>query len=224
MILILASNSPRRRQLLALGGWKFTIIPAEVDERPLEGEKPREYVIRLAETKARSVVPRAIPGGIVVAADTTVVDSDDRGEYILGKPADAIEAKAILRRLRGRKHQVYTALAVLRVADGALFTDWCVTEVPMRNYSDAEISLYVASGDPMDKAGAYAIQNASFNPVENLYGCYANVMGLPLCHLTRTLVRIGLQPQTDIPTACQDTLHYQCPVYPQILQGNPNLK
>jgi nucleoside triphosphate pyrophosphatase len=214
-MLVLASNSPRRRQLMALGGWTFTLIPAEVDESPLLGEHPKEYVLRLAESKARAAASVAPEAALVVAADTTVADSGE----ILGKPADTRQAEAMLRRLRGRSHQVFTALAVLRSIDGWLLTDWCRTEVPMRLYSDEELSAYIATGDPFDKAGAYGIQHEGFRPVELLGGCYANVMGLPLCHLVRTLREMGMAHEMDVPQACQAALQYNCPVYTQVLKG-----
>ena len=214
MTLILASNSPRRKQLLALGGWSFTLAPAEVDERPLPDEAAADYVLRLAQEKARAAAQSGADG-LVLAADTTVVDEG----AILGKPADAAEARSMLRQLRGRTHQVYTALAVLRSTDGRLLTDRCVTDVPMRRYSDAEMEAYVGSGDPLDKAGAYAIQHAGFHPVEKLAGCYANVVGLPLCHLARTLRKLDVRPAADIPSACQAALGYRCPVYARVLSG-----
>ncbi len=200
---------------MALGGWTFTLIPAAVDERPLPGEPPREYVLRLAEDKARTVAGRAPQDALVIAADTAVVDGAD----ILGKPDDAQQAETMLRRLRGRSHQVYTALAVLRLTDGVLLSDLCQTEVPMRHYSDEEMAIYIASGDPFDKAGAYAIQHEEFRPVEHLSGCFANVMGLPLCHLTRTLKKLGDPPERDVPTACQAALQFNCRIYPQVLTG-----
>jgi MAF protein len=220
-MLVLASNSPRRKQLLTLGGWTFKIIPAEIDERPLANEQPQDYVLRLAEEKARAAVeglrlaPPLLRDVIVIAADTTVADGMD----ILGKPEDSRQAEAMLRRLRGRVHTVFTALVVLRTSDGALLSDCCRTEVPMRKYSDEEMAAYIASGDPLDKAGAYAIQHDVFNPVESLWGCYANVMGLPLCHLTRTLEKLGVRPIGNIPQACQAALSYACPVYAQVLGG-----
>ncbi len=216
MRLILASNSPRRRQLLELYGWPFQVIAAEVDERPLAGEAPRDYVLRLAKSKANAVAALAPAGAVVIAADTTVVESGE----ILGKPLDAAEAESMLRRLRGHTHQVYTGLAILHVDDGRLLCDWCVTEVPMRAYSDEEMRAYIASGDPLDKAGAYAIQHPGFQPVQALSGCFANVMGLPVCHLTRTLRKLGLTPGKDVPQACQETLHYHCPVFMEILGGD----
>lgn len=211
--LILASNSPRRKQLLALGGWVFRVLGAEIDESPLPGEKPPAYVLRLAESKARAVAAGAPPASLIVAADTTVADDGQ----ILGKPLDAADARRMLQQLRGHAHKVYTAIAVLLSMDGSLLLELGETEVPMRDYSEAEITAYVASGDPLDKAGAYAIQHTGFNPVNGLQGCYANVMGLPLCHLTRALRRLGLPPKNDVPQACQHELGYRCPIYRTIL-------
>jgi MAF protein len=211
-MILLASNSPRRKQLLALAGWPYRIQPADVDETPLPGEPAEAYVLRLAESKARAAAGSA-EDGLVLAADTTVVDAG----AILGKPNDADQARAMLWQLRGRSHQVLTALAVLQSHTDRLLTDVCATDVPMRAYTEAEIEAYVASGDPLDKAGAYAIQHAGFHPVESLAGCYANVVGLPLCHLARMLRKLGLSPRADLPQACQAALGYQCPVYDQIL-------
>ncbi len=218
-IFVLASNSPRRRELLALTGWEFEIAPADVDETPLPAEPAAEYVLRLAQSKARAAAAlradTSAPDTLILAADTTVVDDG----LILGKPRHAAEARQMLKRLRGRTHQVYTAIAVLRLGDLALLTDLCCTDVPMRSYSEAEMDIYIASGDPLDKAGAYAIQHPGFRPVERLEGCYANVVGLPLCHLQRTLRKMGLAPQTDLPQACQKSLQYTCPVFRNILDG-----
>ena len=211
-MILLASNSPRRKQLLALAGWPYRIQPADVDETPLPGEPAEAYVLRLAESKARAAAGSA-EDGLVLAADTTVVDAG----AILGKPNDADQARAMLWQLRGHTHQVLTALAVLQSHTDRLLTDVCATDVPMRAYTEAEIEAYVASGDPLDKAGAYAIQHAGFHPVESLAGCYANVVGLPLCHLVRTLRKLGLLPRADLPQACQAALGYQCPIYEQIL-------
>ncbi len=214
--LVLASNSPRRKDLLALGGWKFEILISDADESLLADEAPRDYVRRLAAEKARASSARADASQVVVAADTTVVD----GNAILGKPADPSEAKQMLRQLRGRIHQVYTGIAVLRVRDGNLLTDVCVTDVPMRNYSDEEIEAYVQTGDPLDKAGAYAIQHANFQPVASMQGCYASVMGLPMCHVTRLLRQMDIQPGADVPANCQTFLNYACPVFAEILRGD----
>ena len=209
MELILASNSPRRRHLLALLSWDFRVIPADVDESLIPGESPSEYVLRLAESKARAVGALVGADAVVVAADTTVVDGDE----ILGKPIDAADAEQMLRQLRGRVHQVLTAVAVMRAADGELLTDLCVTNVPMRDYSNEEMLAYIASGDPLDKAGAYAIQHTGFHPAENLQGCYANVVGLPLCHLARIFRRLGFPSGAGLPQACQAVFGYQCNSY-----------
>ncbi len=208
----LASNSPRRRQLLGLTGLDFQVAPAEVDETPRPGELPRGYVLRLAEEKARAAAQTRLPG-LVLAADTTVVED---GTAILGKPGGPEDAVAVLRRLRGKVHEVYTAIAVLRPSDGALVKDVCVTQVPMRTYSEEEIQAYVATGDPLDKAGSYAIQHAGFHPVENLQGCFANVMGLPLCLLAGLLRQLGMDPGNQIPPACQEGLEVACPVPDQV--------
>lgn len=217
-MLYLASNSPRRRELLKLGGWAFQLLPVEVDEHPEPGEQPAAYVHRLAEAKARVASRLVAEPGVVVAADTTVACCGPQGEDILGKPADANQAEAMLRRLRGRTHWVYTALALLPAGETEPLMDCCRSDVPMREYSDAEMRAYIASGDPWDKAGAYAIQHAGFHPVEELQGCYANVMGLPLCHLARNLGRLGMHPLADVARACQKELAYACKVYPLIQQ------
>jgi septum formation protein len=213
--LVLASNSPRRRELLALGGWTFNTHPAEVDESQFPGEGAAAYVLRLAASKARTCAQTTPSEGTILAADTTVVD----GETILGKPGTTAEAVEMLRKLRNRTHQVYTGLAVLRMSDGNLGLDLCVTQVPMRNYSNDEIEAYVASGDPLDKAGAYGIQHPGFHPVEAMSGCFASVMGLPLCHLTRTLRAIDIHPLADISSACQSWLKYACPIFAAVLRG-----
>jgi septum formation protein len=204
--LVLASNSPRRRGLLALGGWSFEVLAADVDERQLTGEAPAAYVLRLAETKARAVASLVQAGTLVLAADTIVVD---QGE-LLGKPVDSVDATRMLKQLRGRTHQVYTGLAVLRVRDGRLLSDLCVTDVPMRAYSDQQIKAYVRSGDPLDKAGAYAIQHAVFHPVARMQGCYASVMGLPLCALTGLLAAIGIVPPVAAAQACTSLTGVPC--------------
>jgi septum formation protein len=212
MDVILASNSPRRQQLLRLTELDFRVIPADVDETPFLGESAPDYVRRLAISKAQAVSGHCDENTLVIAADTTVVD----GNQILGKPVDEQDAAGMLRQLSGRTHQVYTAIAVIR--SGKLDTDLCATDVPMRSYTDEEIQTYIASRDPLDKAGAYAIQHVGFHPVEALQGCYANVVGLPLCHLVRTLQRINVILEVNIPPVCQETLGYRCPVFEWFLR------
>src|SRR4026207_2166512 len=214
-LLILASNSPRRRQLLALADWMFHVVVADVDESVHQNELPSEYVLRLAETKARAIANRAHDDQIILAADTTVVDGTD----ILGKPQDNAEAFAMLTRLRGHTHQVYTGVALLRLSDGLLLKELCVTDVPMRDYSDEEIHAYIQTGDPLDKAGAYAIQHPSFQPVASLEGCYTSVMGLPICYVVRMMRKMDFQFRADVPAPCQTMLEYRCPVSQGILNG-----
>ncbi len=220
-LLILGSNSPRRRQLLALTGWDFAVAAADVDESQHANESPVDYVLRLAETKARASAAASAHGDqIVLAADTTVVDAGE----ILGKPADAVEAATMLRRLRGHTHQVYTGIALLRQPDGLLLKDLCVTDVPMRDYSAEEIHAYVQTGDPLDKAGAYAIQHPDFQPVDisSLDGCFASVMGLPVCHVIRLMREMDLQVDADFFRSCETLLEYQCPVSHSIIGRSPN--
>ena len=214
-ILILASNSPRRKQLLSLGGWTFNIAVANVDESQNPGEDPGEYVLRLAESKAHKSAQNVPTESIVIAADTSVVDAGD----ILGKPVDEEDATRMLKRLRGHTHQVYTGLAVLRVSDNYIQTDLSVTDVPMRDYSNEEIDAYVQTGDPLDKAGAYAIQHQGFNPVEKMKGCYASVMGLQLCRLTYLLDQLDITPNSEVGIKCQAELRYDCPISSAILRG-----
>ena len=213
--LVLASSSPRRRELLVLTGWKFSASPADIDETPRTGEAPGDYVSRLAAEKARVAAVEAGAECFILAADTTVAD----GMEILGKPAHPAEAVAMLKQLRGKVHHVYTAIAVRAPGLEAPLTDLCISQVPMRGYTSAEIEAYAATGDPLDKAGAYAIQHAGFHPVEGFGGCFASVMGLPLCHLARTLQKAGVTPQVDVAAACQEHLDYTCPVFRAILNG-----
>lgn len=214
-VLVLASNSPRRKQLLALGNWNFVVNVADIDESTLDGETPKEYVLRLAQEKALAVKDKANVENIIIGSDTTVVDGDE----ILGKPVDEADAERMLKQLRGKTHQVYTGIAVYRVRDGNMLTELSITDVPMRDYSDEEIRAYIKTGDPMDKAGSYAIQHPDFQPVHSMQGCYAGVMGLSMCHVLRALKKFELSPAADVPAACQTLLNYQCQVSAAILRG-----
>jgi len=213
--ILLASQSPRRRALIGLLGLPVRVTSANIDETPLTGERPEDYVLRLAEAKARaanSAHPQFAEEGEgffprwIVAADTTVVADGE----ILGKPADAAEAKAMLRRLRGRPHLVLTGLAVLDSTTGKLHRALVRTTVYMRNLTDAEIAAYVATGDPLDKAGAYAIQNPAFAPVARIEGCYTNVIGLPLCATACLLRAAGASPAEKLGQRCSEELDYPC--------------
>jgi MAF protein len=185
--IILASASPRRHELFALLEVPFRVQVADVDEAPLPDEAPAETAARLSHVKARAVA-EGLVNTWVVAADTVVA----LGEELLGKPADADEATSILRRLRRRAHQVITGMTIMRADGGDAETLAVTTDVWMRDYTGAEIQAYVASGDPMDKAGAYAIQHAGFAPVQRLVGCPANVMGLPVCQVHALLSKRGV--------------------------------
>jgi MAF protein len=213
--LVLASNSPRRKYILSWMGVNVSIRPADVDETPLPDENPVEYVQRLAVSKARKSSGSAGFKELLIAADTTVSD----GKEIIGKPADAAKAREILLRLRGRVHFVHTAVVISSPAFGRMESELCTTRVRMRRYTDEEIEAYIKTGDPMDKAGAYAIQNEQFHPVDQMKGCFASVMGLPLCHVERTLRRMGYGERLNVPYICQDKLSYNCPIFQRVLRG-----
>lgn len=205
--LVLASGSPRRRQLLSLLGLPFVIKAAGVDEQPLDGESPIELVTRVSQAKARAVSD-VRPDELVVAADTIVV-LDGR---VLGKPVDPADAVRMLQDLRGRAHLVYSGVSVWHPASDRLVYELAESQVWMRAYSDAEIERYVESGDPMDKAGAYGIQHAGFDPVARVEGCWLSVMGLPLCHLQRALEACGIPVPADVPGSCRAFNQIECTV------------
>lgn len=210
--LILASASPRRNELLKLLGIPFVSHPADIDEHKNGIENPRAYVERMAFEKGE-----AVPAGedVVVLSADTIVDLDGR---VLGKPGDDAQAEEFLRLMRGRTHRVHTALSLHFGNGDPVLSDVCLSPVPMRAYADAEISAYVARGSYRDKAGGYAIQDEAFHPVEKVPGCYANVMGLPLCHVYRLLRQAGFAPNTEIARDCQRYNGICCTVYPLILQ------
>jgi septum formation protein len=185
-MLILASASPRRRDLLARLGLPFEIVEPAVEEGRVTG-RPERIARRLAADKAHAVAGER-GGATVLAADTVVAH---RGA-LLGKPRDAAEAEAMLKRLRGRVHRVVTAVAVLPPGRRRPLMDHAVTRVTMRRYSDAEVAASIARGDPFDKAGAYAIQDGLLDPAYRYDGCYCNVVGLPLWLVVRLLGRAGL--------------------------------
>ena len=178
---MLASQSPRRSEILRQAGIPFTLRVAAVDETPLKGEKPEDYVVRLAELKALAVP--AGPGETVLGADTTVVVDGE----MLGKPADAADARRMLARLSGRQHEVITGICLKRGVE--VVRDCATTKVWFALMSAREIEEYVSSGEPMDKAGAYAIQGLASKFIEKIDGCYFNVVGLPVAlvfgHLQR---------------------------------------
>ena len=193
-MIVLASGSPRRRDLMQLVGYTFERVSADIDESVLPDEDPDVYTLRMCYEKAYAVRDRVSDTDVILSADTSVVD----GVQILGKPVDEAEATAMLQQLCGRTHRVITAFAILDTRTGVIHQELISTNVTMRDYSDDEIADYVASGDPMDKAGAYAIQNPDFAPVKAIEGCYATVVGLPLCRVVNMLTALGFPPPTPI--------------------------
>ena len=195
--LLLASASPRRRQLIGMLGLDFVVGEAPTDEEEME----RNYVgpiEELAEWLAKHKAGAALKlpeaeGRIVITADTTVL----LDERVLGKPRDRQHARELLRTLRGRWHHVVTGIAVSGFLDGKrrMRSANCITPVLMRNYSEEEIRAYIATGDPLDKAGAYGIQHPSFQPTGRIDGCYLNVVGLPMCILVDLLAEFNVYPQ-----------------------------
>ena len=191
MALILASASPRRQELLKLFGVPFTVRVADIDETMDPAKTPFDEVARVSHAKALAVSRES--GDVVIAADTIVVC----GGRVLGKPRDAEDATAMLRLLSGRDHQVMTGCTVLRDDTAVTFTE--VTDLHFRELSDREIARYVASGEPMDKAGSYGIQGGAARFCTHMVGDYYNVMGLPVCRLGETLRGIA-------PDLMEDTL------------------
>lgn len=183
MGLILASASLRRAELLHAAGIAFEIVPAEIDERPLNGEAPASYVERLAREKARAISSRDSQAEILAADTTVVIDG-----LILGKPVDDAEAREMVARLSGRTHEVLTGVALIR--DGRMVSAVETTRVRFAPMSDADIDWYIASGEPRGKAGAYAIQGLASRFVDWIEGSYSNVVGLPVALVWKLLRRL----------------------------------
>ncbi len=214
--IVLASASPRRRELFSLLGLPFVVWSGEVDETPRPDESPDTLVARLSATKAAAARNQLVESGatdpdtLVVAADTVVV-LDDR---ILGKPISAAEATAMLEQLRARSHKVHSAVTIVQTGSGRAVIHLSTTVVWMRDYSDEEIADYVGTGDPLDKAGAYAIQHSGFHPVVRIEGCYTGVMGLPLGALQKALAHFDVAPAPTVPgglaAACRSWTGHAC--------------
>ena len=205
--LILASSSPRRQDLLQRLGVRFEVATADIDETQQPGEPATDLVQRLAREKVQTVAVR-LPGRAVLGADTIVVLDGE----VLGKPAGEDEATTMLRRLRGRPHAVWSALYAWNPALDRSAAALNETVVWMRPYGDDEIAAYVASGDPLDKAGAYAIQHPGFAPVEKISGCYSGVMGFPLGDVAQALRAIGIDVPRQPSNACQPQLGRCCQI------------
>jgi nucleoside triphosphate pyrophosphatase len=187
MKLILASASPRRAQILRDAGFAFTVLSSAVDETPIPGETPQDLVQRLALAKAELVAARAVGPAIVIAADTVVTLEG----AILGKPRTTDDARQMLETLSGRTHSVVTGVSLIRLPDAERRTFVEITQVHFTAVSPEEITRYLASGEPFDKAGAYAIQGQAGRFIPRIEGCYFNVVGLPLAHLCRALSGMG---------------------------------
>jgi septum formation protein len=188
--LVLASASPRRRDLLRSRNVDFDVVPSDIPETVAEGEPPTVFVQRMARDKALAVARDLAAPAWVLGADTVVVIDDE----ILGKPRDSREARAMLARLSGRVHQVLTGVALIRPDGGEASLFHVATNVEMRMSSARERDAYVASGEPMDKAGAYAIQGGAAPFITRVDGSYSNVVGLPLDEVYALLVRHALVP------------------------------
>ena len=182
--MILASGSPRRKELLSYIADEFTIIPGDLEETAYGA--PREQTLRLAKDKAMDIA-KSHPDAVVIGADTLVAI----GGKVLGKPKDKEEAASMLRSLSGKTHEVYTGVAI--ICNGNVMTECAVTEVAFDVMSDEEIAAYIETGEPMDKAGAYGIQGCCGKFIRGISGCYFNVMGLPQNTVYRMLKKLGVQ-------------------------------
>lgn len=202
--ILLASASPRREQLLREAGLRPMVFPVSLAESRLKGEAATQMAVRLAQSKCKKALSLSSDGAIVLAADTLVVD----GDQVLGKPAGRAEAVEMLLSLRNREHEVITAVSVIARERGQAATRLQKTSLRMRNYSRDEVEAYVAGGAPMDKAGAYGIQDSEFEPValDQFEGCYTNVMGLPLCAVQDAVEELGLElgPSVRLVETCFD--------------------
>ncbi len=186
-LIILASASPRRSELLESAGIVFSVVPADIPEEPLPGELPSDHVLRLAQEKAL-VVAGIIEGDLYIGADTVVVCDEE----IMGKPVDAAAARRMLSLLSGRAHQVITGFAVHDKTTGVTHSQVVSTRVFFKPLTLEEINAYIATGCPFDKAGAYAIQGGAAYMVQKIEGSYSNVVGLPLCEVVEVLRSFGV--------------------------------
>ena len=187
MKLILASASIRRAEILRDAGFSFTVLPPAVDETPYPGESAHDLVERLAEAKAELIATRAIGPAIVIGADTEVTLEG----HIFGKPRSTDDARHMLEKLSGHTHAVVTGVALIRLPDAERLTFVESTLVHFAALSAEEISRYLATGEPHDKAGAYAIQGRAGRYIPRIEGCYFNVVGLPLARLQQALASLG---------------------------------
>ena len=220
--LILASGSPRRRALIQLLNYPAQVVVSNVDEEAIMIADPAAYVLETARQKAAAVADMLTENSffdsdtekrILVAADTTVALDDE----ILGKPADAAAASDMLRRQRNRHHLVHTATVAIDLDSGRHIDGVNSTVVTMRAYTDKEIEAYIATGDPFDKAGAYAIQHQTFSPVAAVEGCYLTVVGLSICHLTLLLAELGISPEVKTDALWEAHQGFDCPLFEKLI-------
>jgi MAF protein len=212
--LLLASGSPRRRELLQLLGLPFEVFVPHTAEGTVQCSNAATQASVLAEMKALSAAAQGHEG-IIIAADTLVVL---RGR-IIGKPTNAASARHTLVALRSGEHQVVTGLAVLLPGASTPILQAVESQLWMRQYGDEEIARYIDRGEPFDKAGAYAIQDPEFDPVKRIDGCYANVMGLPLCHLFATLRDVASVHSPPPVASCESHTRRRCSVAGGILEA-----
>ena len=217
MNFVLASQSPRRQTLIGLLGQPFEVVTSDVDESLVQDPDPAVNVVGTARLKAEAVAERlraqkAALNTIVVAADTTVALE----ERMLGKPVDAADARQMLRLLRGRAHDVHTGVVLLDLHTNREISGVNTAVVWMRDYSDVEIEAYIASGDPMDKAGSYAIQAPDFRPAARLDGCFTGVMGLSVCHLLAMFAQLDVKLRPDLTAVAASHQGYACALFDKI--------
>jgi septum formation protein len=193
MKLILASASARRAEILHDAGFSFAVLSSEVDETPIPGESPEGLVQRLAEAKAELVSARAVGPAIVIAADTEVALDG----HVLGKPRTSEDARKMLAKLSGRTHSVLTGVTLIRLPDAERRRFVEITQVHFAPIPDEEIARYLATGEPFDKAGSYAIQGRAGRYVPRIEGCYFNIVGLPLARLSQALLELGWSEESS---------------------------
>ncbi len=215
---LLASQSPRRRRLLGICGYPFDTIATFVDESIGSDPEPVRACIRTAKLKAEALAKQchiSLDTRTIILAADTIVAIDGQ---ILGKPLDSSDAERMLSTLRGRVHFVHTGVAIIDMETGKEVLDSHSAKVKMRPYTALEVSQYVASGNPLDKAGAYAIQDPIFRPVESLNGCYLGVMGLSICHLLLIFEQFTLPFKANLKILQTAHHGFKCPLYDNIAQ------
>lgn len=211
---LLGSQSPRRRQLVQLLGYPVDTAVADADEESIQTPDPQQNVIDTALLKSELIRQQHPSHGrtLLITADTTVAF----GQQMLNKPKDEADAARMLRLLRGTPHQVHTGIVLYDMASGRQTTAVSTAQIIMRNYTDDEIAAYIATGDPMDKAGAYAVQHQQFRPAAAVEGCFLNVIGLPICLLIQLLQTWEVPLRADPTAVAHAHLGHACPTFNQL--------